>query len=52
MAELVLHGPKMKSSIEMTTLGEFMFNRSDKFKSNICQVLVFHKQKTIHSSVF
>ncbi|KAJ3635584.1 hypothetical protein MTP99_008481 [Tenebrio molitor] len=51
MAELVLHGPKMKSSIEMTTLGEFMFNRSDKFKSNICQVDANKKKTESYSSV-
>ncbi|KAH0820375.1 hypothetical protein GEV33_002415 [Tenebrio molitor] len=35
----------------MTTLGEFMFNRSDKFKSNICQIDANKKKTESYSSV-
>jgi hypothetical protein len=38
MAEKILHGPKMKSLVEMTSLGEFFFKHAEKYRDNICQV--------------
>lgn len=38
MTEKILHGPKMKSLVEMTSLGEFFFKHAEKYRDNICQV--------------
>jgi 4-coumarate--CoA ligase len=51
MAEKILHGPKMKSLVEMTSLGEFFFKHAEKYRDNICQIDANIDKSETYSSV-